>query len=110
MLGAMDRRSPSSSVGDGGIRGRLAPIRGDRGSIFVLGALVIPVVLLLSALVIDVGAWYTHKRQLQNRADAAAFAAGVEYAANWKACVQSGDSTLRASTAVKIADVAREYA
>ena len=47
-------------------------------------------------MVVDVGQWYTHKRQLQNRADAAAFAAGIEYAKNWKACVQTGDSTLKA--------------
>ena len=50
----------------------------------------IPVFLLLAALVIDVGNWYTHKRQLQNRADAAAFAAGVEYAKNWQECVYDG--------------------
>ena len=46
-------------------------------------------------MVVDVGQWYTHKRQLQNRADAAAFAAGVEYAKNWKACVQDGDRRSR---------------
>ncbi len=110
MLGAMDRRSPTSAVGRGGLRGRLGGFREERGSILVLCAVMIPLFLLLGALVIDVGAWYTHKRQLQNRADAAAFAAGVEYAKNWKACVQGGDSALRASTAVKIADVAREFA
>ena len=70
----------------------------------------IPVFLLLTALVVDVGNWYTHKRQLQNRADAAAFAAGVEYARNWKACIQTGDAALRASTGGKIADAARQYA
>ena len=64
----------------------------------VMAAVMIPVFLLLTALVVDVGNWYTHKRQLQNRADAAAFAAGVEYARNWKACVQTGDAALRAST------------
>ena len=65
----------------------------------VMAAVMIPVFLLLTALVVDVGNWYTHKRQLQNRADAAAFAAGVEYAKNWKACVQTGDTPLmRAST------------
>ena len=57
----------------------------------------IPVILLLMALVIDVGDWYTHKRQLQNRADAGAFAAGVAYAKNWKACVQNEDPALKAS-------------
>ena len=72
-----------------------------------MAAVMIPVFLLLTALVVDVGNWYTHKRQLQNRADAAAFAAGVEYARNWKACVQTGDAALSASTGAAIADAAR---
>ncbi len=58
----------------------------------MVSALMIPVFLLLTALVVDVGNWFTHNRQLQNRADAAAFAAGVEYAKNWKACVQTGNA------------------
>jgi hypothetical protein len=84
--------------------------REERGQVIVLGAVMIPVLLLLAALVIDVGNWYTHKRQLQNRADAAAFAAAVEYGKNWKACVQTADPTLKASTAQEIADSARQYA
>ena len=73
----------------------------------VMSAVMIPVFLLLTALVMDVGNWYTHKRQLQGRADAGALAAGVEYARNWKACVQTADPLLRASTALEIADAAR---
>src|SRR5687768_1719903 len=84
--------------------------RGERGGILVLSAVMIPVFLLLTALVVDAGNWFTHKRQLQNRADAAAFAAGIEYAKNWKACVQSGNLTLKATTAQEIADAARRYA
>ena len=84
--------------------------RDERGQVIVLGAVMIPVLLLLAALVIDVGNWYTHKRQLQNRADAAAFAAAVEYGKNWKACVQTTDPTLKATSAQKIADSARQYA
>jgi hypothetical protein len=76
----------------------------------VLGALLIPVFLLLTAFVVDAGSWYTHKRQLQNRADAAAFAAGIEYAKNWKGCVQNGDTVLKASTARAIANKARQFA
>ena len=64
-------------------------LRDERGGVLVMAAVMIPVFLLLTALVVDVGNWYTHKRQLQNRADAGAFAAGVEYAKNWKACVQT---------------------
>ena len=84
--------------------------RDERGQVIVLAAVMIPVFLLMAALVMDVGNWYTHKRQLQNRADAGAFAAGTAYAKNWKACVQTGDPTLKAVTAQEIADAAREYA
>ena len=89
---------------------RRLDVRGERGGIMVMSAVMIPVFLLLTALVMDVGNWYTHKRQLQGRADAGALAAGVEYARNWKACVQTSDPTLRASTALEIADAARKYA
>jgi hypothetical protein len=88
----------------------VAAVRAERGSIMVMSAVMIPVFLVLTALVMDVGNWYTHKRQLQGRADAGALAAGVEYAKNWKACVQTADPALRASTALEIADAARTYA
>ena len=74
---------------------RRLDVRDERGAILVMAAVMIPVFLLLTALVVDVGNWYAHKRQLQNRADAAAFAAGVEYAKSWKACIQSSDATVR---------------
>ena len=51
----------------------------ERGGVLALSAILIPVFIVLVALLVDVGTWYTHKRQLQNRADAAALAAGVEY-------------------------------
>ena len=91
-------------------RAREPPLRDERGGILVLGAVMIPVFLLLTALVIDVGNWYTHKRQLQNRADAAAFAAGVEYAKNWKAASRPATPRCAQSTAHEIADTARQYA
>jgi uncharacterized membrane protein len=84
--------------------------RDQRGGIMVLSAIMIPVLLLLTAFLIDTGDWFTHKRQLQNRADAGAFAAGVAYGQYWKACVQTSDPVLKAATAVKIADAARQYA
>ena len=43
-------------------------LRDERGTILALSAVMIPVFLLLAALVIDVGNWYTHKRQLQKKA------------------------------------------
>ena len=62
----------------------------ERGSVFVLAAVLIPFVfLVLVAGIVDTGIWFTHKRQLQNRADAGALAAGVQYAANWAACARS---------------------
>jgi hypothetical protein len=76
----------------------------------VMAAVLIPVFLLFTALVIDAGSWFTHKRQLQNRADAAAFAAGVEYADNWQACAQVANPTLKRATAQKIANAAYQYA
>jgi len=85
-------------------------VRDDRGSVMVLAAVLIPVFVLLAALVIDVGTWYTHKRQLQNRADAAAFAAGVAYGKNWQACAQTGNTTLKQQTAQRIANAAYQYA
>jgi Flp pilus assembly protein TadG len=110
MTGANHPRSSTGFVERVATEDRLAACRDERGSVLVLSAVLIPVFVLLTALVVDVGSWYTHKRQLQNRADAAAFAAGTGYAQNWKACIQSGDATLRANTARKIANVARTYA
>ena len=66
----------------------------------------IPGLLLMAALVMDVGNWYTHKRQIQNRADAAAFAAGVAYGKNWKACVQNTDPAAQARCRRAIANTA----
>ena len=85
-------------------------LRDERGGVLVIAAVLFPVALLLVAFVADVGNWYTHKRQLQNRADAGALAAGVEYAKNWKACIQNADLALKATTARRIADAARQYA
>ena len=63
------------------------------------------VFLLFAALVMDVGNWFSHKRQLQNRADAGALAAGVEYQTSWPSCI-AGD----AATATRIGNNARAFA
>jgi len=68
-----------------------ARLRDDRGQVIVLAAVMIPVFLLFTALVLDAGNWFAHKRELQNRADAAALAAGVELAKDWPGCI--GNST-----------------
>ena len=89
-------------------------LRDERGGVLVLASVMIPVFLLLTAVVIDVGNWYTHKRQLQNRADAAALAAGIEYAKSWKACVYEGTDVaklaLKRKVSQEIANAARQYA
>jgi Flp pilus assembly protein TadG len=84
--------------------------REERGAVLVLAAVMIPVFILLTALVVDAGTWFTHKRQLQNRADAGALAAGVEYAARWGACAQTTDLLSKADATQRIEDAARRYA
>ncbi len=71
----------------------------------VIAALMIPVFLLLGALVVDAGNWYTHKRSLQNRADAGALAAGLEYVGQLKNCLSTPGTT-----GTQIANVAKSYA
>ena len=101
---------PATSKG-GVLVSRRPRLHEQRGRpVIVARALMIPVFLLLGALVVDVGNWFTHDRQLQNRADAAAYAAGDECAKNWKPCVQHGNATLKQTTANGIADAARQYA
>ena len=51
----------------------------EAGQVLAIVAISMVVMLMFAALVIDVGNWFAHKRQLQNRADAGALAAGVEY-------------------------------
>ena len=83
-------------------------LREQRGTIAVIAALTFPVLLLLAALVIDVGNWYTHKRSLQNRADAAALAAGYEYLGQLKSCL--ADSSSGGPASIAITNVAKKYA
>ena len=67
-------------------------LRDDRGAVMVFVALLMPVVLLgLGAIVIDAGALYAERRQLQNGADAAAIALAKQYASSATAtCVPGG--------------------
>lgn len=52
----------------------------DRGAVVVWVAIMIPVLLVMAALVIDVGSMYVERRALQNGADAAALAVAQECA------------------------------
>jgi hypothetical protein len=53
--------------------------RDERGAVLAMVALWLPMLMLFSAFVIDVGNWYTHKRHLQTQADAAALAGGTAF-------------------------------
>jgi Putative Flp pilus-assembly TadE/G-like len=56
-------------------------IRGDRGAVIVLTALVLPMAILFCGFVIDVANWFEHKRHLQTQADAAALAGAGSFLA-----------------------------
>jgi hypothetical protein len=84
------------------------PLKEERGAIMVLSAILVPLLLVLVALVYDGGTWFTHKRQLQNRADAGALAAGVEYSRVWASCAGTAAEKLDAADSVDAA--ARDYA
>lgn len=77
-------------------------MRDDRGAVALLVAIILPPVLLgMGALVLDFGALYAEKRQLQNGADAGALAVAREYASSTSPTCVSG---ARISTADSYAD------
>lgn len=88
--------------------GRTAPCRqhahDDRGQVVVLVALLLPVFLALSAVVVDVGNWYVHKKHLQTLVDAGALAAAPKFVG---CSYQFGDP---AAANHAIRDTALEYA
>jgi Putative Flp pilus-assembly TadE/G-like len=51
----------------------------ERGVILVLFALLLPLILITSVIVVDVGNWYVHKRRLQTLVDAGAFAGATKF-------------------------------
>src|SRR5262249_49976289 len=57
---------------------RLDPRR-EQGAVMVLVAVTLPVLALFVAFAIDISHWFNYSRNLQNRADAAALAAGLEF-------------------------------
>ncbi len=75
-----------------------ADLRDERGVMAVLFAIVLTVLLIMTALVWDAGNWWTHRKHLQTKADAAAFAGGQMWGFP---C--GGDSDAR------IVDEARKY-
>jgi hypothetical protein len=86
-------------------------LREERASVLVTVALVMPVLLLFLALIIDAGNWFTHERQLRNRAVAAAQAAGLEYGRQWARCTGGTASVLQKTAAqLAIVNAAKSYA
>ena len=67
--------------------------RTDRGAIAILTAVLIPVLILLTALAVDVGRWYVEAAKIQKAADAAALG-GVTYMPN-----NFGDASSTSGTA-----------
>ena len=65
--------------GEWGTRGSCRRVRDDRGQVAVLFALLLPMLLALSAVVLDVGNMYVHKKNLQTLVDAGAFAGGTKF-------------------------------
>lgn len=70
----------------------------------VLVALTLPVIAMFAAFAIDVSRWYDYSRNLQNRADAAALAGGLEYGGT---CFVQNPS---AAAMADIGQVAQNYA
>ncbi len=64
----------------------------------VLFGVILPILVLLGAIVLSVGSWYTHARHLQTKVDAAAFAGGGSWAFPCAADIDA-----------KIEDNARQY-
>lgn len=53
--------------------------RGESGAVLVMVAIMMPVIIGFSGLVIDVGNWFAHDRHLQTQADAGALAGAGEF-------------------------------
>ena len=70
----------------------------ERGTIIVLSALAMVVLLLFAALAVDLGALWASRRTSQNAADAAVMAGALEY-------VETGDATSE-----EVIDIVRDYA
>jgi hypothetical protein len=75
--------------------------RGERGQVIVIFAILVPVVLALSGVVIGLGNWFVHAKHLQTKADAGAIAGGGAFEFPCFAGVDAIDQ--------RIAELARRY-
>jgi hypothetical protein len=78
---------------------RLRNLRGERGSVLIFVAVMVPVLIAAFAIVVDVGNWFVHKRSLQNEVDAAALAGGSA----WGYCFNGAGNTALYAEAAKYA-------
>ena len=77
----------------------------EQGGVLVLFGLMLPVLLLVLALVLDVGNWFVHKRHLQMQADAAALAGGGHFGDCF-----SSDPSVSGNADTTIESAATQYA
>ena len=82
---------------------RRAQLHDERGVAMVLFAVVLPLILILTTIAWDAGSWWVHRKHLQTKVDAAAFAGGGA----WSIPCASDSDTNAAGTG--IVDQAREY-
>jgi Flp pilus assembly protein TadG len=69
---------------------RLAGLLSDeRGAVLVMFAVSLPVVIGVAGLAVEASYWQLHQRQMQNAADSAAIAAGMEGGTNYVAVAQA---------------------
>lgn len=74
---------------------------GQRGTVMVIVALWLPLLALFTSFALDAGHWWDYSRNLQNRADAAALAAGDQLAV----CLGSPGAAAES----KIGEIAQQY-
>ena len=80
----------------------LRDLHDERGGVLVMVAVWIPLLILLTTFVVDVGNWFVHKRHLQVQADAGALAGGGSF----NSCLSNPGST----TNTAIENMVRLYA
>jgi Flp pilus assembly protein TadG len=93
MFTARARRLGRATAGVAGMLWRRR--RAERGSVAVIVAVLLPVLVAIAGLVIDVGSWYETKAQLQTAADAAALA-GAQRLPGSPSSAQAAAQTLAA--------------
>ena len=82
---------------------RRVDLRDERGQVFVLFALILPLILILTSITWDAGNWWVKRRNLQTKVDAAALAGGTAWGFP---CTPASDTN---TNGTGIMDQARKY-